>query len=235
MKATITEREQIAEGTLLVTFSLREPVSFKPGQFFFVTLLNPPYTDQEGSGRHFSIVNSPTQNTILQMATRLRDSAFKKSLQELPLGTEVEVGPIGGSFVLPEDTTRPLVFIAGGIGITPYISMLQYIKEKNLPYPVTLLYSNRNKKSTAFLEELGRLTKEIPNFKLVAIMTQDEQWSGEKRYIDTTLFHEYFPSIDENTYYVAGPPKMVEMLTKTLVDAGVKVEHIKSENFTGYE
>lgn len=235
MKATIVEREEIAQGTLLVTFSIQEPISFKPGQFFFITLLNPPYTDQEGDRRHFSIVNSPMQDTILQMATRLRNSAFKKSLQELPLGTEVEVGPIGGSFVLPEDTTRPLVFIAGGIGITPYISMLRYIREKNLPYTVTLLYSNRDRQSTAFLEDLERLTKEIPNFKLIAIMTQDEKWTGEKRYIDKALLNEYFASIDGSTYCVAGPPKMVEVLTNALAEAGVKAEHIKSENFTGYE
>lgn len=168
------------------------------------------------------------------MATRLSDSAFKKSLQELPIGTDVEIGSIGGSFVLPEDTLRPLVFIAGGIGITPYMSMLQYIKEKNLPYTITLLYSNRDKQSAAFLEELEILAKEIPQFRLIAIMTQDEKWTGEKRYIDKTILNEYFPTIDENTYYVAGPPKMVDGLTKTLEDAGVKTEHIKSENFAGY-
>lgn len=235
MKAKIIDKKEIAKGTLLVTFSVLEPVSFKPGQFFFVTLTNPFYTDDEGNRRHFSIVNAPTEQNILQMATRLRDSAFKKSLQQLPLDSEVEVGPIGGAFVLPDYTSQPLVFIAGGIGITPYISMLRFIKDKKLPYKVTLLYSNKDRASSAFLGELEQLAKEIPNFKLICIMTQDEEWNGEKRHIDKTMLREYFPSIDKNLYYVAGPTSMVEMLVKALKDAGVSDSNIKSENFTGYE
>ena len=173
MQARINEKHDVAKGTLFVTFDLLgEQVDFKPGQYFFVTLPDAGHQDDRGLRRHFSVVTSPNDK-VLGLATRMRDSAFKRTLRELPIGTEVDVEQPKGDFVLPEDTSRPLVFIAGGIGITVFRSMLRYIREEALPYRVTLVYSNRDRDSTAFLDELRELEREISDFRLILTMTQD--------------------------------------------------------------
>lgn len=234
MVGKIIDKKEIAIGTLQVTFQISEQFTFKPGQYVFVTLTDPPYPDERGNKRHFSIVNSPSEKGIITIATRLRDSGFKKSLQQLPIGTEVELGPIAGVFTLPEDTKKSLVFIAGGIGITPFMSMLRYIKEGGLPYQITLVYSNRDRGSTPFLEELQNLAQVLPNLKLILTMTDDASWDGEKRKVDSQFIKDYFPNLNENFYMVVGPPPMVEAVEKALKEAGVLSENLKIENFTGY-
>ncbi len=234
MTGKIKSKELVADGTLKVDYEVAEPVSFKPGQYMFVKLINPPYTDEKGDRRQFSINNPPSQNTILTMTTRLTESAFKRSLNELPVGTEVEIGPIAGVFTLPENPQKPLVLIAGGIGITPFRSMLAHVKEKNLSYPITLVYSNRNQASTAYLKELSELATLLPNFKLILTMTEDNSWEGENRKIDSQFITEYFHNVNGYLYMVVGPPAMVEAVDKALQEAGVTQENIKKENFTGY-
>src|SRR5438093_824900 len=119
MRARIREKREVATGTLLVVFDLLgHEVDFRPGQYFFVNLLDPPYEDEKGPRRHFSVVTSPNERGVLGFCTRLRDSGFKRSLKELPVGTEVDVEEPKGNFLLPQDTEQPYVFIAGGIGIT---------------------------------------------------------------------------------------------------------------------
>lgn len=234
MVGKIIDKKEIATQTLLVTFAIEERLTFKSGQYIFVTLKNALYPDERNNRRHFSIVNSPNQRGIITIATRLRDSGFKKSLKELPLATEVELGPIAGNFILPEDTKRPLTFIAGGIGITPYISMLRYIAEEKLPYNITLIYSNRDKESTAYFDELENFKVQIANFKLIITMTEDPNWIGEKRRIDAKFIKDYIKDINEPLYFVVGPPTMVDALQRALLEAGVGIENIKIENFTGY-
>lgn len=243
MIASLAEKKEIAEGTLQVEFALPEPVSFKPGQYFFVTLINPPYTDNRGNKRHFSIVNPPSENTKLILATRSGKSAFKKSLFEMEVGSKVEVGPIAGQFVLPEYTLKPsvftgearkLVFISGGIGITPFISMLKYVTENKLGHNITLIFSNRNRQSTPFLEELQRMAKANTNLKLILIMTEEQSWEGEKRMIDPEFLKEYLKAPSGYQFYVVGPIPMVEAVVKALKEFGAPEENIKIENFSGY-
>src|SRR5213082_1954228 len=158
MRAKIKEKREVAKGTLMVTFDLLgEEVDFIAGQYFWVTLVDPPYDDEKGPRRHISVVTSPNERGVLGCCTRLRDSAFKRSLAELPVGTEVDVEQPKGTFVLPEDADRPYVFVAGGIGITVFRSMLRYIADERLPYRVTLVYSNRDRASAAFFDELEEL------------------------------------------------------------------------------
>src|SRR3990167_7938920 len=226
MNAKIIDKKEIAEGNLQVTFTTSEPFTFKPGQYTSVRIAN--------STKHFSIVNSPDEKGIISIATRLRDSDFKNSLQKLAIGAQIELGPISGSFILPQDISKPLVFIAGGIGITPYISMLRYVTEQKLPYKITLLYSNRDQSSAVYIEELQNFKFQISNFKLILTMTEDPAWPGEKRKIDAGFIKEYFPALNENLYFVVGPPPMVEAVQKALLEAGVGIENITIENFTGY-
>lgn len=235
MKVRIKGKKEIAKDTLLVEFDLLgQKVNFQAGQYFFITLSKLKYDDARGSSRHFSIVNSPHEKGILALATRIRDSAFKQTLNELPVGSEVEAGSIAGSFTLPQDFSRPLVFIAGGIGITPYISILRFVKEESLPYKITLIYSNRDKASTAFYEELTQFSKIIPDFKLVLTMTDDLSWQGEKRRIDAQFIRDYTKDLDNPLFYTVGPPQMNEVVIEALKKLGVEEFEINTENFSGY-
>ena len=236
MRARIKEKREVAKGTLMVVFDLLgSEVDFVPGQYFWVELLDPPYDDEKGPRRHISVVTSPTERGVLGLCTRLRDSAFKRSLVELPIGAEVEVEEPKGSFVLPEETDRPYVFIAGGIGITVFRSMLRYIADKGLPYRVTLVYSNRDRESAAFLDELQELEDANPTFRLVATMTKDPDWEGETRRIDAELLREHLEEdLTAYSYLVAGPPAMADATVETLKNAGVPEEHIRSDGFSGY-
>ena len=236
MRAEIKEKREVAKGTLMVVFDLLgEEVDFEPGQYFWVELLDPPYDDEKGPRRHISVVTSPNERGVLGLCTRLRDTAFKRSLAELPVGAEVDVEQPKGSFLLPEDTDRHYVFIAGGIGITVFRCMLRYIAEEQLPYRVTLVYSNRDRESTAFLDELPELAGRIPGCKLVLTMTEDEGWEGETRYIGPDLLRDHLDGdLGGYTYLIAGPPQMVEAVTDGLAGAGVPEEQLLPDRFSGY-
>ncbi|MGZ8705948.1 MAG: ferredoxin--NADP reductase [Gaiellaceae bacterium] len=236
MRAVIKEKREVARGTLLVIFDLlgRE-VDFEPGQYFWVTLIDPPYEDEKGPRRHISVVTSPNERGVLGLCTRMRDSAFKRSLAELAIGTEVDVEEPKGSFLLPEDTDQRYVFIAGGIGITVFRCMLRYIAEEQLQHRVTLIYSNRDRESAAFLDELLELEQANPNLQLVLTMTDDPAWDGESRRIDAELLHDHLgEELQSLTYLVAGPPAMVEGVVGTLQAAGVPEERIRPDRFSGY-
>jgi ferredoxin-NADP reductase len=236
MRATIKEKREVAKGTLFVTFDLQgEEVDFTPGQYFFVTLPDVGHQDEKGVRRHISVVTSPNEKGVLGLATRMRDTAFKQTLAELEVGSEVDVEPPKGKFMLPEGTLRPLVFVAGGIGITVFRSMLRYIAEVHLPDRVTLIYSNRDRESTAFLQELLDLERELEGFRLVLTMTEDSGWEGESRRIDAQFFDEYLEGdLNQYTFLVAGPPAMTEAMGKALGEAGVKEENVIGSGYTGY-
>jgi ferredoxin-NADP reductase len=236
MQARIKEKREVAKGTLLVTFDLLgEKVEFRPGQYFFVTLPDVGHQDDKGLRRHITVVTSPNDKGVLGLATRLRDSAFKRSLRELPVGAEVEVEQPKGQFVLPEETTRPLVFVAGGIGITVFRSMLRYIREERLPYRVTLIYSNRDRESTAFLDELREFERELPDFELILTMTQDSGWEGETRKVDAQFVKDYLgEDLNQYTFLVAGPPAMAEGVQRALEEAGVQEQNVIAERYSGY-
>jgi ferredoxin-NADP reductase len=236
MRARIKEKHEVARGTLLVIFDLlgRE-VDFTPGQYFWVTLLDPPYDDERGPRRHISVVTSPNERGVLGLCTRLRDSAFKRSLAELPVGAEVEVEEPKGNFLLPKDTSRPYVFVAGGIGITVSRCMLRYIAEERLPHRVTLVYSNRDRESAAFLDELLELERNIPSLALVLTMTDDPAWDGESRRVGPELLRDRLGERWRDlTYLITGPPGMVDGVLATLKRAGVAEEQLFPDRFSGY-
>lgn len=236
MHAKIKETREVAKGTLLVTFDLlgRE-VDFEPGQYFFVTLPDLGYEDDKGLRRHITVVTSPNERGILGLCTRLRDTAFKRTLAELEVGADVEVEEPKGKWVLPRETDRPYVFIAGGIGITVFRCMLRYIAEEGLSHRVTLFYSNRDRESTAFLDELAELERGNPNLRVVLTMTEDPGWEGETRRIDADVLRDHLEDdLGSFVYLIAGPPGMVESMENVLREAAVPEEQVRPEKFSGY-
>jgi ferredoxin-NADP reductase len=234
MRATVKAKREVARGTLFFVFDAGERFDFAPGQYFWVELVDPPYTDDRGARRHISVVLSPTEGGHVGLATRVRDTAFKRSLSELEVGDEVEVEPPKGDFRLPEDTSRDYVFVAGGIGITVFRSMLRYIADEQLPYRVTLVYSNRDRESTAFLDELQELEQRIAGFRLIATMTGDPGWQGETARVDADFFRKHLGDVAAPTYLLAGPPPMVEGVVEELKGVGVPDDQILPDRFSGY-
>ncbi len=231
---TLQGKKEVAKDTMQFFFSLPEGFVYKSGQSIDLTLINPSETDPEGNTRSFSIVTAPFEDH-LSITTRLRDTAFKRVLRNLPEGTEIEmVGPFG-SFTLHNTSTTPAVFLTGGIGITPVMSMIKNATHEHLPHKLVLLYANHTKEDTAFFDEFTAFQKENPNFTFVPIMTQaDASWTGEKDHISKEMLAKYLPDIHAPIYYLCGPMGMVQTLRKTLVDAGINEDNIRTEDFPGY-
>jgi ferredoxin-NADP reductase len=234
MRATVAEKREVAKGTLLVLFAVEDYPDYRPGAYFWVELPDRGHQDEKGLRRHISLVTSPTDVGVVGLATRLRDSAFKRTLAELEVGDAVEVEEPKGSFLLPEDTSVEYVFLAGGIGITVFRSMLRYIAARQLPYRITLVYSNRDRESTPFFDELGELEERIEGLRVVLTMTDDPGWEGETRHIDAEMLREHLGDLDGRTFFVAGPPGMAQGVEEALLEAGVPEERVQTDSFSGY-
>jgi ferredoxin-NADP reductase len=234
MRATVAETREVAKGTLLVLFAVDGYPDYRPGAYFWVELPDRGHADEKGLRRHISLVTSPTERGVVGLATRLRDSAFKRTLAELEVGDEVEVEEPKGSFLLPEDTSVEYVFVAGGIGITVFRSMLRYIADTGEPYRVTLVYSNRDRESAAFLDELEQLERRIPGLRVVLTMTDDPGWEGETRHLDGDVLAELVGGLEGKTFLVAGPPPMAQAVADSLLAAGLPQERVLSDKFSGY-
>ena len=234
MQATIKKKREVAKGTLLVTFELvSDEVDWTPGEYFWVELLDPPYDDEKGARRHITVVTSPTEG-YLGLDTRIRDTAFKRSLVVMPEGSAVDVEQPKGSFVLPEDTSKRYAFIAGGIGITPFRSMLRYIADKDLDYDITLVYSNRDVESTAFLDELKELESVVPRCRVIFTMTEDPSWDGDTRMLDAGVLRDLLGDLESFHFMIAGPPPMAKSVEGSLLEAGLPEDQVQSDSFSGY-
>ncbi len=234
----LTERRAVAEGTMSFTFDLEgQNFPFKPGQYNSVTIPNPLHQDVEGSTRPFSIASSP-RDPFLLIATRMRGSAFKRTLAEVPFGTRVNFNGPMGSFTLPQNAANPLVFIAGGIGITPFRSMIKHAAEDKLPHALTLIYSNRIPQEAPFLEEFYGWERESATFRFIPTMTRPEaakqKWTGRTGYVDAAFLRETLEGLDRFVFYAAGPPGMVDGVAQALAEAGVAEDQIRTEQFSGY-
>lgn len=234
LKAKITRKQEVAKGTLETTYDLLgQKVDFQPGQYIHISL---PGKDDKGALliHHFTIVSSPHEHEAIKITTRMRETAYKNALSQAPVGTEVALFGLKGNFLLPGNTSKPLVFLALGIGITPYVSMLRFIKQEKLDYQITLIYSDSDRASMAYLDELEAYQKDNPKFKLISTITRDPLWTGEKRHVDEQFIKDYISNPNGYIYYVSGPPKAVEAIGGVLQSIGIEKENIKQEDFTGY-
>ena len=234
MRATVAEKREVAKGTLFVLFAVENYPDYRPGAYFWIELPDRGHTDEKGLRRHISLATSPTEPGVVGLATRLRDTAFKRTLTELEVGDEVQVEEPKGSFLLPEDMSGEYVFVAGGIGITVFRSMLRFIADEVLPYRVVLVYSNRDRESAAFLDELEAIERRADGVSVILTMTDDAGWSGETRHLDAEVLAELVGGLEDKTFLVAGPPQMAEAVAASLTDAGLPEERVLADKFSGY-
>jgi ferredoxin-NADP reductase len=236
-KTRLKEKKYVAEGTMAFYLQKPEGFRFEAGQYVDVTLIGPSETDAEGNIRSLSIASAPADEHLL-VTTRMRDTAFKRVLRTIAFDTEIQLdGPLG-SFTLHKNSSKPAVFLAGGIGITPFFSIIRHAEKEKLPHKLYLFYSNRRPEDTAFLKDLLDSEKENGNFRFIPSMTEmnksAQPWSGEAGFINGDMLAKYLPTLQGPIYYVAGPPAMVTAMRKTLTAAGVDEDDVRVEEFAGY-
>lgn len=228
-------KEPVAQGTM--AFHLERPAGFefRAGQAFEIILPGGP--EGEDGSHAFSIVTAPHEAELM-FATRMRDSRFKRALGALPLGAELNIDGPFGSLTLHKNPARAAVLIAGGIGITPFMSMLRHAVEQRSAQTLVLLYSNRRPEDAAFLTELQALARRHPPLRLLATMTDmahsTQAWDGATGHIDGAFVQRAVAGLPAPVFYVAGPPAMVEAMREALQDAGVDEDDVRSEEFFGY-
>lgn len=200
---------------------------YKPGQYLTLEL---DVEDTEGNTRPLSIASSPTEDFIL-ISTKIRESPFKHKLISLKAGDKVKViGPMG-NFILKEDA-KEIIFLGGGIGITPFRDMIKYATDKKLPIKMTLLYSNKTPADICYKDEWPLFEEQNPNLKIVHTMTDDQNWEGRKGRINESLIKEF--SSADTLFYICGSPAMVTGLFELLKTMNVPMSNIKMEKFAGY-
>jgi len=168
----------------------------------------------------------------------MRDTAFKRTLSILPIGTEVRVeGPMG-SFTLHNNTARSAVLLAGGIGIAPFLSILSHAAAERFRHPIFLFYANRHFEDAPYMDELWALEQANPRFRFVPtftrITTNYRGWKGETGHISPEMLYTHIGNLRGAIYYIAGPPVMVEAARRTLTKARVDEDDIRTEEFAGY-
>ncbi len=226
MELTLIEKRQEALGAVSFFFKPSLPILWIPGQFLIYNLEqeNP---DVRGKMRFFTISSAPFENHIA-ITTKIdgkAPSSFKKTLSQMKLGGKIQAKGPDGNFIL-DDVSAEYVFIAGGIGITPFRAMIKQLNNNNNPINITLLYSNKNE-DIPFKSELEQIMKTHPGFKIHYFINPVR--------IDKDAIKKLVPDLEKPLYYISGPNNMVEDLLATLNNLGIEKKKIKLDYFHGYE
>lgn len=230
-------REKIADGTMAFRFEKPRGFEYKAGQFGDYTLVNPSETDAEGNIRGFSLASAPYEAELM-LATRMRDTAFKRVLKMAEIGTGLILDAPYGSFTLHNNAKVPAVFLTGGIGITPVRSIVLQATYDKLPHTIFLFDSNRRPEDAAFLGDMMEAQEKNANFTFVATMTEmeksGEDWQAERGVISKDMLVKYIGDLTGPIYYLCGPPAMVTAMRQILNSSGVDDDDIRTEEFSGY-
>jgi ferredoxin-NADP reductase len=237
-RTTLLGRTEVAEGTMAFQFEKPTDFVFKPGQYIDLTISDSQRGSANGLTHTFSIASSPVGKNLL-VITRMRNTVFKQALSVLPIGSAARIeGPMG-SFSLHNNTARPAVFLAGGIGIAPFLSMLSYATGERLRHSIFLFYANRYLKDAAFMDSLWKLECANPRFRFIPTLTRmtnnNGAWRGKTGHIGSEMLVTRVGNLAGPIYYIAGPPPMVAATRRTLCEVGVDEDDVRTEEFAGYE
>jgi ferredoxin-NADP reductase/nitrite reductase/ring-hydroxylating ferredoxin subunit len=259
LELTLLEKDKV-EGTDVISFKFSKqvdqgektnkiPLEYTAGQFAFFDI-GGVHNDPKGQIRHFTISSSPTESFIM-FSTRIRDSPYKKRLSTLEEGAKVKFRGPEGQFVLHEDYSKPAIFLSGGIGVTPFRTMIKYATDKQLPLKIVMFDSNRNRDNILFRKEFDEWANVNKNLKIIYTISEDQhgsqspsltaqsdtEWKGEYGRIDKAMILKY---VDTNTlnnsiFYICGPPSMLKAMQALLQEElEIPRDKIKVEEFTGY-
>ena len=251
---TLLEKKKV-EGTDMMSFKFDkqdkqegnesvETLNYTAGQYAYFDI-GGVNNDPKGPIRHFTISSSPTESFIM-ISTRIRDSPYKHRLSSLEEGVKVKVRGPEGKFVLHGDYSKPAVFLSGGIGVTPFRSMIKYATDKQLPVKIIMFDSNRNERNILYKNEFNEWVNTNKNLKIVFVITDEDgekqsstssSWTGERGRIDKEMLTKHLSGdeINHAIFYVCGPPAMLNAM-KSILEDNLKItkERIKVEEFTGY-
>lgn len=232
---TLVGKKEIAADTYEFVFAPDRIFSFRPGQYLEWTLGH-SNTDDRGNRRYFTIASSPTEDTV-RLGVKFNDpkSSFKQALKEMQVHDTMFASHIAGDFVLPRSKKKKLAFIAGGIGITPFRSMVQYLMDTEDPRQVTLLYSNKTAAEISYSDVFETAEQKIGMKTIYAVTNELHPVPGTYNgMINGTLIAQEIPDYKERLFYISGPHGMVTAFEKTLRKMGVPDRHIKTDYFPGF-
>jgi ferredoxin-NADP reductase/nitrite reductase/ring-hydroxylating ferredoxin subunit len=259
IELTLMEKDKV-NGTDVMSFKFskhnddqidNKTLNYNAGQFAFFDI-GQVYNDPKGPIRHFTISSSPTENFIM-FSTRIRDSPYKKRLLTLEKGAKVKFRGPEGQFVLHQDYSKYTVFLSGGIGVTPFRSMIKYATDMQLPVPIIMFDSNRDRNNILFKKEFDDWASINKNLKIIYTISEEKEeqhneqsppplstandWKGEYGRIDKAMILKYADTnvLNNSIFYICGPPSMLKSMQALLQeDLKIPKERIKIEEFTGY-
>ncbi|MGE5042393.1 MAG: oxidoreductase [Candidatus Levyibacteriota bacterium] len=231
----LLKKVQLTADTVLFTFAPVEQLRFIPGQYMEWTLPHKG-TDSRGNRRYFSLASSPTEpNPMLLVKFYNPSSSYKKALLAND-NLKLDAASLAGDFTLPEDPLKKLVFIAGGVGIAPFRSMVKYLVDSGQKRDVTLIFANRHKEDIMFIDLWKQA--EAVGVKTVYVLTDKEHapsgWQGRVGHLDEKAVQEIVPDYGTRIFYVSGPQLMVQNFEDVLKKTGVSGKNIITDFFPGY-
>jgi ferredoxin-NADP reductase len=236
-QSRITDRKIIARELMVLNFEKPDGFDYSAGQFSFLVLPDIGLHDRPGLRRPLSFASSPSESELI-ITVRISESAFKTTLRELPVGSTVEFEKPVGVFVLPANAATPVVFLAGGIGVAPFRSMLRYSADIGTDHKATLFYSSREPEEALFLSELKEIAFTRPKIAVVATVTQadsvGENWMGLSGRISREMIETNCGEWADSLYYLSGPPLMVDGMQAMLDQMGIRRDRVKREVWTRY-
>lgn len=237
MNLHLIEKSQTSSSVISLFFQPDQKFDYQPGQYLRYTL-NHPNPDNRGVIRYFTIASAPQEPAIM-ITTRLaaqHGSSFKSALSNLNIGDEIEAEGPRGSFTYPNPNQKT-VWIAGGIGITPFRSMLMDLTFKKLDPDITLFYANRNEE-IVFKELIDHYLATHQNFKVIYVVEEPStSWQGQTGRISPELIKKFVPDYQQNPplFYASGPEPMVEGFGTMLESMGIPKDKFKQDFFPGYQ
>jgi ferredoxin-NADP reductase len=230
---TLERIERSASDAYDFIFSSERKLAFQAGQYLEWTL-GFARPDSRGNRRYFTVASAPTEPFVrVGIKFYPASSTFKRALAGMAPGDTIYASQLAGEFTLPSDPTAKLAFLAGGIGITPFRSMLQYLLDRDEARPIVVLYGNERVGDICYRDVLDAAERElgIRTIYAVARDARPDQYMG---FIDTRLVRHAIPDYHERTFYISGPQAMVKALRKTLLRIGVHRSRIKVDFFPGF-
>lgn len=233
----LKKKEKIAPDIYELSFTKDQNFTFNPGQYLEWTI-STAKVDSRGNRRYFTLVSSPTEDDLkIGVKVYENGSSFKQTLISLKEGERALVGGLSGDFILPKEVKERLVFIAGGIGVTPFRSMLKYLIDNNMKRQITLFYSNKTQDEIVYKDIFDEAQKKL-DIKTVYNLTDIEnissEWKGYKGRLNEEILKKEVPNFNSSFFYLSGPHAMVVGFEDTLYKMGVSSSKIKKDFFPGY-
>ena len=235
----LVKKEQLTKTIWAFWFNGEQLPDWQAGQYMEWVL---PHSniDKRGTRRFFTIASSPTEKELM-IATKVINpsSTFKVALRDINIGDPITAQDVNGDFILPKDRNAELVFIAGGIGITPFRSMLKWLLDTNQQQPITLLYANKTADEIAFKDFLDKTAnfgwlKPIYFFSTKLSTYEVDSNGFRDGLIDENAIRKYVPDFQDKLFYVSGPEPVVEAMEKILKKIGIRGRQLKTDYFPGY-